>query len=50
MERDEQLYQEWLTYRAESAACGYEYLSFAEYSGMAELPDYEIDLDAVEDN
>jgi len=50
MDRTEQLYQEWLTYRAESAACGYEYLSFAEYSGINTQPDYEFDLDEVEDN
>lgn len=50
MDRTEELYEEWLTYRAESAACGYEYVSFAEYSGMNEQPDYEFDLDEVEDN
>ena len=50
MDRTEHEYQSWLTYRAESAACGYEYVSFAEYSGAAELPDYEFDLDEVEDN
>ena len=50
MDRNEHEYQSWLTYRAESAACGYEYLSFAEYSGTLNQPDYEFDLDEVEDN
>jgi hypothetical protein len=47
MDKD-QAYQDWLDYRAESRACGQEYVSFKEYIGEQEEVDYTFDLDAVE--
>ena len=49
MNRDE-YYLDWLSYRAESRACGQEYVSFAEYIGEKESADFTFDLDAVENN
>ena len=46
----EYAYQAWLEYRAESRACGYEYVSFQEYVGEREPVDFTFDQDAVEDN
>lgn len=43
-------YLDWLSYRMESRACGYEYVSFEEYIGEREQVDYTFDLDAVEEN